>query len=420
MKVRNLFKGDVVIWVIYFFLCAISLIEVFSAGSTLTYRSGRFWDPLVKQAIFLGVGTLIVFVVHNIPCRFFKILPLVLVPTSILLLIWVQLFGSAINGAERWLDWGFVQFQPSEVAKGAVVIAVALILARMQREKGADRMAFKNILLLTGIICALIAAQNISTALLLFGVVYLMMVIGRIPAGQMLRLTGLGLIAIVCVVAVLFVMPDDSKFFDLPGMGRALTAKQRLLSHSNEGERDAATYRVTDKTAQRDHANIAIATSNGVGKFFGNSVQRDFLSQAYSDFIYAIIIEEMGLGGAVFVLILYIVLLVKAGRIASRCERNFPAFLVMGLALLLVTQALLNMMVAVGLFPVTGQPLPLVSRGGTSTLITCVYFGMMLSVSRYARRAKIHSDPFVTCAAKRKSVEMETENDNLDPIVGTT
>ena len=127
----------------------------------------------------------------------------------------------------------------------------------------------------------------------------------------------------------------------------------------------------------------------------GNSVQRDFLSQAYSDFIFAIIIEELGLWGAAMVVFLYIVLLFRAGRIASRCERNFPAFLAMGLALLLVSQAILNMMVATGLFPITGQPLPLISRGGTATLINCTYIGMILSVSRYSRKTLDHSDPFV-------------------------
>ena len=138
-----------------------------------------------------------------------------------------------------------------------------------------------------------------------------------------------------------------------------------------------------DKDAQIAHARIAIATSHIIGKAPGNSIQRDFLSQAFSDFIFAIIIEELGLVGGIFVVCLYIWLLVRAGRIAQKCDRTFPAFLVMGIALMLVSQAILNMMVAVGLFPVTGQPLPLVSKGGTSTLINCAYIGMILSVSRY-------------------------------------
>ena len=141
-----------------------------------------------------------------------------------------------------------------------------------------------------------------------------------------------------------------------------------------------------DKDAQPAHANIAIASSNGVGVGPGNSVERDFLSQAFSDFIYAIIIEEMGFPGALFVALLYIILLVRTGVIAGRCENNFPAFLAMGLALLLVTQALFNMCVAVGIVPVTGQPLPLISKGGTSTIINCVYIGVILSISQSAKK----------------------------------
>jgi len=157
-----------------------------------------------------------------------------------------------------------------------------------------------------------------------------------------------------------------------------------------------------DKDAQTSHANIAIASSNVVGKGPGNSVERDFLSQAFSDFIYAIIIEEMGIVGAFFVAMLYIILLFRTGRIANRCENNFPAFLAMGLALLLVTQALFNMCVAVGLAPVTGQPLPLISKGGTSTMINCIYVGVILSISRSAKKKEDSSEgrlkPVVTAA----------------------
>jgi cell division protein FtsW len=141
-----------------------------------------------------------------------------------------------------------------------------------------------------------------------------------------------------------------------------------------------------DKDAQVAHANIAIVSSNIIGKGPGKSVERDFLSQAFSDFIFAIIVEELGIIGAAGVAFLYIVLLYRAARIASRCENNFPAFLVMGLALLLVIQAAFNMLVAVGIAPVTGQPLPLISKGGTSTIINCAYIGAILSVSRSAKK----------------------------------
>ena len=167
-------------------------------------------------------------------------------------------------------------------------------------------------------------------------------------------------------------------------MHRVETWQNRIKGFFEDKEAVPAAKYDIDKDAQIAHANIAIASSNIIGKMPGNSVQRDFLSQAFSDFIFAIIIEELGLLGGAFVVILYIWLLMRAGKIARRSEKKvFPAFLVMGIALLLVSQAMLNMMVAVGLFPVTGQPLPLISKGGTSTLINCAYIGMILSVSRY-------------------------------------
>lgn len=382
-SIGSLFMGDRVIWVVYFFLCIISLVEVYSAASTLAYKSGHFWEPLVKQALFLATGTVLAVIIHRIPCRMFKILPLFLWPLSIMLLGVTLLGGSSINGASRWISLGPVQFQPSELAKGAVIIAVALILSRVQRENGADRRAIKQILFITVVPLLLIVTENLSTTALLFGVVFIMMFIGRVPLVQLGKLLG-GLTLMGLALSVLIYFSTD-----LPVLHRFETWKERIEHHiggdEDKSKEDPLTYDI-DKGAQVAHANIAIASSNGIGRLPGNSVQRDFLSQAFSDFIYAVIIEEMGLWGATGVVFLYVILLFRAGRIASRCERNFPAFLIMGLTLLLVSQAILNMMVAVGLFPVTGQPLPLISRGGTSTLINCAYIGMILSVSRYAKQ----------------------------------
>lgn len=382
--IGSLFMGDRVIWVVFFFLCIISLIEVYSAASTLAYKSGRFWDPLVKQALFLAGGTVIVIIVHRIPCRMFKILPVLLLPISIVLLLVTLFSGAATNDAARWIDLGFIRFQPSEIAKGSVIITEALILSRSQQQEGASRKCFKYILIITGIVCAFILPENLSTAALLFGVVVLMMFIGRVSLKQLGALFGSLTLLVMLIVGLMFIAPKNGVFH------RFSTWEERLESHfspDDPKEDDPATYDI-DKGAQVAHANIAIASSNGIGKMPGNSVQRDFLSQAFSDFIFAVIIEEMGVTGAVVVVFLYIILLFRAGRISSRCERNFPPFLAMGLTLLLVSQAVLNMMVATGLFPVTGQPLPLISRGGTSTLINCAYIGMILSVSRYAKQVK--------------------------------
>ena len=384
-NIGSLFMGDRVIWIVYFLLCVISLVEVFSAASTLSYKTGDFWQPLIKQALYLGLGTVLVVVLHRIPCRMFKILPIFLLPLSILLLLVTLFSGATLNAASRWLNFAGIQFQPSEIAKGSVVITTALILSRMQRETGADKRAFWMIISVTSFVCLLILPENLSTAALLFGVIVLMMFIGRVPLVQLGKLMGcLSLLGVVVAILVYFST-------EMPFLHRFETWKERVDTHFTSDEKglaeDPKTYDI-DKGAQVAHANIAIASSNVIGKLPGNSVQRDFLSQAFSDFIFAVVIEEMGIWGAAIVVMLYIVLLFRAGRIASRCERNFPPFLIMGLTLLLVSQAMLNMMVAVGLFPVTGQTLPLISRGGTSTFICCIYIGMILSVSRYAKQTK--------------------------------
>ena len=390
-SISNLFMGDRVIWVVYFFLCIISLVEVFSAASTLAYKSGSFWDPLIKQALFLSVGTLVVIAVHRVPCRVFKAVPIFMIPISLILLSVTFFMGAITNGAKRWLEIRGVPFQPSELAKGSLIIAVALVLSRMQTEDGADRKAFKYILILSALICLPIFPENLSTACLLFGVVVLMMFIGRVPLLQLGKMLGVLFTVGALGVMILLSLPKSENSTDDGLLHRFSTWNNRITKHfaSDEDDKaaklDPALFDI-DKDAQIAHANIAIASSNGIGKLPGNSVERDFLSQAFSDFIFAIIIEEMGIWGACIVVFLYIILLFRAGRIASRCERNFPPFLAMGLTLLLVSQAILNMMVATGLFPVTGQPLPLISRGGTSTLINSVYIGMILSVSRYARQ----------------------------------
>lgn len=384
---RNLFKGDRVIWIIFLCLCLISIIEVFSAASTLTYKTGDHWGPITQHSIILMVGVFIVIFIHNINYKWFQVFPVFLVPISAALLAFVMLMGvitgDRVNGAARWMSFFGIQFQPSELAKMAVIIAVSFILSKTQTEDGASNKAFKYIMIITGFICLLIAPENLSTAALLFGVVFLMMYIGKVAMRKLLSLVGVIMLCGGMMVAITLVVPEDS---DIPFLHRLATWKSRIVGFADPKEDVPAAKFDIDKDAQIAHANIAIASSNVIGKMPGNSVQRDFLSQAFSDFIFAIIIEELGLLGGAFVVILYIWLLIRAGRIAQKCERTFPAFLVMGIALMLVSQAIMNMCVAVGLFPVTGQPLPLISKGGTSTLINCVYIGMILSVSRYTEK----------------------------------
>jgi cell division protein FtsW len=388
---NNLFKGDKGIWTVYLLLCIISIVEVYSASSSMTYKSGAYWSPVLSHTAFLLVGTVIVIVVHNIPCKYFKLIPVFLLPLCIVLLAYVAFFKrGSVNDAARWFSLFGIRFQPSELAKGTMVVTTALILSAMQTDKGADKRAFKYILGVTLLICALIVPENFSTAALLFFVIVMMMFIGQVSMIQLSKLFGVIAILGVAVVLLIKAIPSD----DLNSIGKKVhflhrmdTWVERVNTHAdNQMQQDPNTYKIADNELQRVHGNIAIATCNVIGKGPGNSTERDFLPQAYSDFIYAIIIEELGLVGGALVVFLYIVLIVRAGRIASHCERSFPAFLVMGLALLMVTQAMLNMLVAVGVIPVTGQTLPLISRGGTSVLVNCCYIGMILSVSRYAKK----------------------------------
>lgn len=402
----NIFKGDKVIWMVFFFLCIISVIEVYSASAGLTYKGGHYWAPILKHTGILLVGVFAMVVTLNIKCKYFKIVTPFLLLIAVVTLITVLLAGQSTNGAQRWISIVGIQFQPSEIAKGALVLATAQILSAMQTEHGADKNAFKYILIVSAFIIPLIMVENLSTAMLLCMVIFMMMIIGRVPGKILGKALGVVTLLILTVFTLVMVVgKDHEKENANPNhIEQVATAEQKKdpsmfgsvfhrfdtwkgrINRFMAGKETPPEEFDLDKDAQIGHANIAIVSSNFIGKGPGNSVERDFLSQAFSDFIYAIIIEEMGLFGGFFVAMLYIILLFRTGRIANRCENNFPAFLAMGLALLLVTQALFNMCVAVGLAPVTGQPLPLISKGGTSTIINCVYIGAILSVSRSAKK----------------------------------
>jgi cell division protein FtsW len=360
--------------------------------------------------ILVGVGVAIITL--NIPCRYFKLLtPLMLVLTYATLL-WVLIGGESINGANRVIQLPGFTFQPSEIAKGTMVLTAAQILSAMQREdeSGADPTAMKYVLWLVVPATMLIGLENLSTAVLLFSVIFVMMFIARVPLRQMGKLTGVLVLLVAIFLGLVFWMAKLDKEGQELEQAQANGQTEQVVKSSEKKDRSgweklthrfwtwknriagkedknvpAEEYKVTDKNFQVTHANFAIASSGIIGKGPGNSVERDYLPQAFSDFIYAIIIEEMGLVGAIAVVFLYVILLFRAARIASRCENNFPAFLVMGLTLLLVFQAVINMCVAVDFGIVTGQPLPLVSKGGTSTIVNCAYIGDILSVSRSAK-----------------------------------
>ena len=416
------FKGDAVIWSVFFFLCIISIIEVFSASSHLSFKTGNYLSPVLKHCALLAVGVVVMICTMNIKCRYFKLITPFALLFSFLMLIIVLCVGESTNGSQRWIDFLGIQFQPSEIAKGALILATAQILSAMQTPEGADKRAFKYIMIVCVFIIPLIMVENLSTAALLCIVVFMMMFIGKVPKLQLGRLLGIVALTLATVVTMVMVFGnDEAAAADKMKDNKHLIVQQQT-EEKDENVLEKVFHRfdtwkaridnflsdeyvapedldLNGKDAQTSHANIAIATSNLIGKGPGNSVERDFLSQAFSDFIYAIIIEEMGIFGAFIVCMLYIILLFRTATIANRCANTFPALLIMGFAMLLVVQAMFNMAVAVGLVPVTGQPLPLISKGGTSTIINCAYIGVILSVSYSAKKKDdMDEEPVLTKA----------------------
>ena len=388
LKKESILQGDIVVWMILFVLCMISIVEVYSASSNMSYKSGAYWEPMVTHTTYIFIGIFIAWLVHKMPCTMFKLLSVIGLFISLVLLVVVLFKGSILNDAARWISIGSITIQPSEIAKLSLVGTTATLMATFRNKEtgGMAPIAFKWIALLTFVTCMLIVGENFSTAGLLFLVILAMTWYGQGPKKWLtIIIASLSLMGIFGY-AVLKFTPDTTaeKISELPMLHRFETWSKRMKGGSSRPD-DPFKYDIHENV-QVTHARIAVATCNVVGKGPGQSVERDFLPQAFSDFIYAIIIEESGLIGAVFVMFMYLLLLYRAMRIAEKCKNRFPAYLVMGLALMLVTQAMINMAVAVGAFPVTGQPLPLVSKGGTSTFITCAYIGMILSVSHTAKK----------------------------------
>jgi Bacterial cell division membrane protein len=368
---KQIFKGDKWIWIIFAFLAVISILEVFSATSTLAYKVSEYWRPWYTHTTSIIAGMVIMIIVQNINPKKFKPLGFICMVISIILLIAV-LFTAEVNGAQRQI----FNIQPSEIGKFGLITFVSFLLSKGKTEDGIAKEYLWVILLFSGIICGLIAPENFSTAGLLAIVIYLMMFVAQVQWKWMLSMAVIAIAFVVLMASVLIFTPIDK----LPG--RMATWKSRIELSMEASKTPLVEQKIDDKNRQVQYGKMAVA--NGlIGKGPGNSQIRDFLPQAYSDYIYSIIIEELGffLGG-IGTLLLYLGLMFRVGRIFSKCKAVFPGFLLLGLTMIIVFQALINMAVGVDLIPVTGQPLPLVSRGRNSMLLTCFYFGIILSISR--------------------------------------
>lgn len=363
-------KGDRAIWAIIIILSIASLLSVYSATGSLAYKmqGGNTSYYLFKQLVSLSFGIGIIIFMLNVKPGWVAGISLIVLYFSMGLLVYTLIRGVNLNQAARWLPipGSGLTFQPSEIAKLAVIIYVASVLARHQKEGQPTKEAFWPIVIHVGLVAGLIFTENLSTALLVVAVSVAMMFVGRVPIRYLL-VTGA---VIVGFTALVLVFANHVDF--LP---RAKTWSSRVEQFFNSEDQENSSY-------QADQSKIAIATGGFFGRGPGNSHQRNFLPHPYSDFIFAIIAEEYGMLGALVIIVCYIMLLGRVVYIVNTSRRTFPAFMAFGLGLMLASQAFLNMGVAVGIFPVTGQPLPLVSLGTTSIFFSCVAFGLILGVSR--------------------------------------
>jgi len=370
--VQNNTKGDKIIWLVVIILSVFSILAVYSSTGTLAYKNqeGNTEYYMFKHLIIVLFGFLLMYLAHLVKYTYFSKIFQIALWIAIPLLFLTLIVGVNLNEAKRVLPLPFgLTFQTSDLAKLTLIMYLARELTKRQEVIKDFKSAFIPIIIPVLIVCALILPANFSTAAILFSTSLVLMFIGRVNIRHILAMIGLGIIAMTFLLMMVKVSPAlMHKVFP-----RAETWMSRI-ENFGEGE--------SEDDYQVEQAKIAIAGGGLFGKMPGNSEQRNFLPHPYSDFIYAIIIEEYGLIGGVLVMVLYLILLYRAIKIVSKIPRNFGAFLTIGVAFSLVFQAMINMGVAVHLLPVTGQTLPFVSMGGTSIWFTSISIGIILSVSK--------------------------------------
>lgn len=396
-------KGDQVIWAVVIILSFVSLLAVYSSTGTLAYRMEK--NPsyyLIKQLLVLALGVMIIYWVHRVNYTKFARIAVLLYMVSLPLLFYTLFFGAKINEGSRWIKLPVINltFQSSDLAKLALFMFLARLLSMKQNVIKDFRKGFVPVLIPVFLTCALIAPANLSTAMMLGFTCCILFFIGRVQVKHILMLAVAGIIS---VVALFFVSKAT-------GIGRAATWEQRItdfMGSDKDGKEKEEVYQVLQ-------AKIAIANGGVAGRGPGNSLQRNYLPEAYSDFIFSSIIEEYGLIGASMLVFLYLLFLWRSILIFKRCPYAFGAFLAVGLSITLVFQAMLNMAVNVHLVPVTGLTLPLVSMGGSSIWFTSIAIGVILSVSKHVDEMEGKKKNSKT----KPVVEVEADTTNIKPALG--
>jgi cell division protein FtsW len=371
----NTIKGDKYIWLVVILLSLFSLLAVYSSAGTLAYKykAGNTEYYLIKQIMVIGGGLILMYLIHLVNYKYFSRLSQILFYVSIVLLFFTLIMGTNINDAKRWITLPGINltFQTSDLGKLALMMYLARMLSRKQEIMSSFKEGFWPIVWPVLIICALIAPEDLSSALMIFMTSVLVMFVGRINLLYLGGLLASFALAGAMALTLLFAVPQEA----IQDKGRLLTWKNRIDVFFLKEEAKEVPYQVMQ-------AKIAIAKGGILPNGPGNSTQKNFLPHPYSDFIYAIIIEEYGLIGGAFIVFLYMLFMISSAMIVKKSPAAFGALLAFGLSLSLVLQAMMNMGVAVGILPVTGLTLPLVSMGGSSTIFTSVAFGIILSVSR--------------------------------------
>ena len=411
-------QGDRVVWTIFLFLFIISIVEMFSASSMLVHWIGSVQGPILRHVVFFVVGFMALMIVQLVDFKHIRLLGYVGLAASWMLLLYTSFFGGVEQaGAARWIDIGGFRFQPSEIAKLSLIVVVADMVERMQNEERQNKL-FWYVIGIIVITCGMIFTENFSTAALLFVITMTMMLIGEINWRKLLTVCA-GVVGVVMIILLMaWIIPDDIYYNSgspvLKKLERAKTWVARIENFAGD-EETVSRFKVTDDNFQENHAQMAIARGGFLPNGPGTSVESNYLPEAFSDFIFAIIVEELGFFMGIFVMFLYLWLLFRAGRVARQSDSLFCAILVIGVTLLIVLQAFVHIAVSVHLIPVTGQPLPLISRGGTSILVNCIYFGIIISVTKYIQQQKLAKE------MAAKAVVEPVESQKVDnPVVEDT
>lgn len=381
---KKFIKGDLTIWIIYIFFFLFSSIEMFS----MTHNNA------IRHIVFLLVGFLIMVGVHTIPYKWLRALSFLFLIASWIFLVYAKFDNVTLNNTDRWVIIFGIQFQPSELAKLALIIVAADFIDRAKKNEIYSDKFFWVLIGVSVFTCGLICIDNFSTALLLAAIVFFMLILGGFY--KYTFLTAFGVILLLALLVV------TARAF--PVVAEYLPDRLTTWTNRVENFTDGSKFDVGEnlENLQEVSGKIAIAKGGIFGVFLGNGEARKVMYGHETDFIYASIIEETGLVGGILIIVLFVVLLFRAGVIARRCKSTFPTIVVLGLSSMIVLQALINMFVVVGVIPVTGQPLPFVSHGGTSIIITCIYLGMIQSVARYSSQAN-ENEEF-------REYKFETEN----------